>query len=356
MDETPESSADVKVLANVSTSTGSHILKADLPLDLMKLAMNKIAAISDNEMLLLKSAKNQYGSYDYVPIDTFYAVVGPVMRKNGINLQPRLVKDSDVWDLKEKSVFVRIVVELHLIEHGVIVPDWYDFAFIHPLQGAQTMGSIMSYADKMAMRTIFKLATGETDADATDNKFLDTQRGALGFDPYRGKRAERAAQGARNLDSSYGERQRAGNFSANAYDGPPDEIPVEATKPVPSAYGPQERDVAAMRANKEAADRKRLAAEAAEVEATAQAFEVEICSRYASARDIQALERVQKSQQNGLDRMSRLDGQRYGRILARYTTRRESLLKETARQGRDNSRSRDMGRQPARLPNAPFEP
>ncbi len=41
----------------------------------------------------------------------------------------------------------------------------------HPLQGAQTSGSARSYAEKIFMRTLFKVVTGEKDADATEQTF-----------------------------------------------------------------------------------------------------------------------------------------------------------------------------------------
>ena len=39
---------------------------------------------------------------------------------------------------------------------------------MHPIQGAQTAGSALSYADKLFMRSAFKVVTGESDADASD--------------------------------------------------------------------------------------------------------------------------------------------------------------------------------------------
>jgi hypothetical protein len=48
-------------------------------------------------------------------------------------------------------------------------------SILHPIQGAQTIGSAMSYVDKVFMRQAFAVATGEKDidADATNPTDLD---------------------------------------------------------------------------------------------------------------------------------------------------------------------------------------
>lgn len=40
---------------------------------------------------------------------------------------------------------------------------------VHPIQGAQTAGSALAYGEKMLTRFLFKIVTGEKDADASDN-------------------------------------------------------------------------------------------------------------------------------------------------------------------------------------------
>ena len=40
-----------------------------------------------------------------------------------------------------------------------------EMSILHPLQGAQTTGSAASYAEKIFLRTLFKIVTGEPDAD-----------------------------------------------------------------------------------------------------------------------------------------------------------------------------------------------
>jgi hypothetical protein len=49
-----------------------------------------------------------------------------------------------------------------------VVPDFTRITIVHPLQGAQTVGSAMSYLDKVFMRQLFSIATGEKDSDADE--------------------------------------------------------------------------------------------------------------------------------------------------------------------------------------------
>jgi hypothetical protein len=51
-------------------------------------------------------------------------------------------------------------------------------SILHPIQGAQTIGSAMSYVDKVFMRQTFAVATGEKDIDADA-----TNPGAFDLDP-----------------------------------------------------------------------------------------------------------------------------------------------------------------------------
>lgn len=122
-----------------------------------------------------KAAVNPHGGYNYVSIDKFYETVARAANENGLNWTLREVQ-FEVMPGIGKTGAVRISYEVDLLhESGWKIPAFSQVSVIHPIQGAQTVGSAMSYADKIFMRQTFKVATGEKDIDAdeTDNRALD---------------------------------------------------------------------------------------------------------------------------------------------------------------------------------------
>lgn len=115
-----------------------------------------------------KAAVNPHGNYKYVSIDKYYEVVASAAAKNGLfwtiseiksNLNPNFGKGGFM-----ESTYT--VTMYH--ESGAVVYEFSRIPMIHPIQGAQTVGSALSYVDKVFMRQIFAVSTGEEDADATN--------------------------------------------------------------------------------------------------------------------------------------------------------------------------------------------
>lgn len=127
---------------------------------------------------LIKSEHNRHGGYDFVGIDAFYEKVASKAADNGLSWVARET-DFAVIEVAGKngaSNLVRATYEFDVFhEGGESVSPFSRITLIHPLQGAQTVGSIVSYCDKVFMRQTFKLATGEkgSDADETDPRELD---------------------------------------------------------------------------------------------------------------------------------------------------------------------------------------
>jgi hypothetical protein len=122
-----------------------------------------------------KATLNPHGNYNYVSIDKFYENVARIANENGLN-----------WVLREtlfemlpnvgKTGAIRVSYAVDMMhEAGEVRLDFSQVSIIHPVQGAQTIGSLMSYADKVLMRQLFKVPTGEKDIDAdeTDSHALD---------------------------------------------------------------------------------------------------------------------------------------------------------------------------------------
>ena len=114
---------------------------------------------------LIKDETNTFGGYNYVPIDRYYEVVPAVAIRHGLVWKGSC---TGVSMIGEKHVLYHFRFSLSHVPSGEDIPDWQDIPIIHPLQGAQTTGSALSYADKLMMRTTFKIVTGEKDADASD--------------------------------------------------------------------------------------------------------------------------------------------------------------------------------------------
>ena len=120
-----------------------------------------------------KGAFNQHGAYRYVSIDKYYETVGVaaaeaglswVLREDGFNIR------TDIG----KSGMLHITYAVDVMhDSGVFESDFSRISIIHPIQGAQTVGSAMSYGDKVFMRQVFHIATGEEDADSTNPSDLD---------------------------------------------------------------------------------------------------------------------------------------------------------------------------------------
>jgi hypothetical protein len=110
---------------------------------------------------LPKTEKNNYGKYDYVPIDTYYTDVVPIALKHGLRWQCNL---SNARLIAEGVLLFDCSVDLYY-KDGTVYRGIDVFPIPHQMIGAQTAGSAKSYADKIFMRSFFKVPTGEGDSD-----------------------------------------------------------------------------------------------------------------------------------------------------------------------------------------------
>lgn len=127
---------------------------------------------------LIKGDRNQHGGYNFVSVDKYYEEVASVALKNGISWKFRETA-SDLVDTG-RAMAMRFAYAVDVI-HGPSGKVWSDFfttSILHPLQGAQTAGSALSYADKLFMRTTFHIVTGEGDADSTNGNELNGEKPA----------------------------------------------------------------------------------------------------------------------------------------------------------------------------------
>lgn len=109
--------------------------------------------------------KNPHGSYRYVSVDKFYAIVGPLMTDAGLMVMidetAAEVRDGakgNPWLFTQYSmVFVH--------ESGAMSPPMRRSCAL-PISGPQAFGAAQSYIEKQFLRQCFKIPTGDQDADA----------------------------------------------------------------------------------------------------------------------------------------------------------------------------------------------
>ncbi len=115
-----------------------------------------------------KSAMNPHGRYKYVSIDSYYEKVSSVAAKNGLAW---IASESAFQVMADvgKTGIIKVTYDVALMHSsGDYIPKFTSLTILHPIQGAQTVGSAMSYLDKVVMRQLFSVATGEKDSDADE--------------------------------------------------------------------------------------------------------------------------------------------------------------------------------------------
>lgn len=116
------------------------------------------AEISKNP--LVKDVDNKFAKFKYVPIDSYYAAIPKIALKHGLFWR---CKEQEV-KVEGKTFFFKFGFDL-FHKSGESVEDYDTVTIFHPAQGPQTAGSARSYAEKLFMRTCFKVVTGEKDSE-----------------------------------------------------------------------------------------------------------------------------------------------------------------------------------------------
>lgn len=149
-----------------------------------------------------KAAVNPHGNYKYVSIDKYYEVVASAAAKNGLFWTISEIKSTLNPNIGKTGVLDASYTITMYHESGAVVYEFSRIGMVHPIQGAQTVGSAMSYVDKVFMRQIFAVSTGEEDADATnpdDIKLTKSDAFALDNPP---KQVEKPAPAPKQSDFS----------------------------------------------------------------------------------------------------------------------------------------------------------
>lgn len=125
----------------------------------------KIIKASKEMEPLIKGDHNPEDGYAFVSIDTYYEKAAKVAFNHGLS-----------WTMTERSIdrrgdtYVWSYSFTVFDEEGNYINNFAKISVPHDFEGPQTSGKVVSYADKVFARQLFKLVTGEADADSTPSR------------------------------------------------------------------------------------------------------------------------------------------------------------------------------------------
>ena len=128
--------------------------------DCPKVIANALFEIQSQIGTLGYDSDNEYAKYKYVSIDKYYEKMRPLMNDAGIMIIPDELESS----LSDDRKLYRAVYQFTIIhKDGAVWNFPIRRSITLPFTGAQSAGSALSYVEKIAMRTIFKIDSGEKD-------------------------------------------------------------------------------------------------------------------------------------------------------------------------------------------------
>jgi hypothetical protein len=115
-------------------------------------------------------AQNDFAKYAYVSIDRYYESVRPWLNEAGLLIIPNEIESG----LSPDGKTLKMIFEFTLMhESGAVWECPLRRTVYLQYTGAQSCGSALSYAEKFVMRTLFKIPTGEKDAEAEATHIAD---------------------------------------------------------------------------------------------------------------------------------------------------------------------------------------
>lgn len=236
---------------------------------------------------LVKDQRNKADGYNFVSIDQFYEVVAGAARKHGLNWN--FTEDKPPVEVGTDVMVTYRVHLWHIDEKGKKITNYPRFrriSVVHPFEGPQTFMSAESYAQKLFMRSLFKVATGEPDADSVSK--MQRFRKPTTFSPP-------ANFSRRDQAQARGDQQKA-----------------------PAAAAPKKTDA------------ERAAEE-----------EIEMASFAKRATDVTVLNDYWKQHQSFLKWAASNDTTRLERLKITFQRRRDALARLAGRQRRGNEPNKD---------------
>lgn len=147
-----------------------------LPVPPMPAEISKaIVAVMKSTGTLAKNEKNTHGGYKYASVDAFYEEFGPATAEQNLIIHAAALSHSYDKIINEKTGDMKVAVTIEYaftLFHSESGTQWSDPNDTKEIRlwwsGAQTFGAGESYAIKQYMRGLFKIPTGDRDADEAD--------------------------------------------------------------------------------------------------------------------------------------------------------------------------------------------
>lgn len=177
-----------------------------------------IIAVKKQVKQLGADDRNEHSKYNFVSVDKFYATIGKLMADAGLALlideTSAEVKTSERKrdDGKDPATWLFVEYNLAFLHETGALSRPLRRSCALPISGPQAYGAAQSYIEKQFLRQVFKVPTGERDADETKQD----EGGAQGLS------GGRTAQGSTPAARTGHQRQQAAPA--------PSEKKVEATK------------------------------------------------------------------------------------------------------------------------------
>lgn len=157
-------------MERMDNDTGELIMSAPGPMPAAIAAA--IIAVKKGVKQLGSDERNQHGNYGYVSVDKFYERIGPLMANAGLAVMidetDTEVRDSGRAGRDGAPIsWLFASYALALVHESGVVAAPVRRSIALPINGPQTYGAAQSYIEKQFLRQIFKVPTGDRDADDT---------------------------------------------------------------------------------------------------------------------------------------------------------------------------------------------
>jgi hypothetical protein len=120
-----------------------------------------IAAVMGKVPKLAKGERNTHANYNFASIDDFLEAVRPLMADAGLVI----ASDEDSFEVLDGGwLKMRFAFSVHC--GGDSYGPLRRSIMTQSKMGSQSFGAAQSYAEKQFLRSLFKIATGEGDADS----------------------------------------------------------------------------------------------------------------------------------------------------------------------------------------------
>lgn len=126
-----------------------------------------------------KDTENKFQRYQYTSVDQFFEAVGPLMAEAGIFTLP--IESSMEIERKETtndqgqtkaSIWLSATYDMYIYHASGASFGPISRSIQVPASGAQSYASAMSFVEKYFLRSLFKIPTGDADADGDDKRDL----------------------------------------------------------------------------------------------------------------------------------------------------------------------------------------